>query len=112
MRNPFFHSKRTQSDGVVFTTRKHAALYQQGITSVALTLSSVGVMSYLLGLVLAGSPVGPAGRGELGLDGWPRLGAGIWRGWLGADGWPGWVCVSLSVTLSSTSRGVTSYILR
>ena len=83
----FLHSKRTQSDGAGFTTRKHAALYQQGITSVALTLSSVGVMSYLLGLVLAGSPVGPAGRGELGLDGWPRLGAGIWRGWLGADAW-------------------------
>ena len=86
----FFHSKRAQSDGVGFTTRKHATLYQQGITSVALTLSSVsrGVMSYLLGLVwLAGSPVGPAGRGELGLDGWARVGAGIWRGWLGADAW-------------------------
>ena len=64
MRNPFFHSKRTQSDGVVFTTRKHAALYQQGITSVALTLSSVGVMSYLLGA-------------------WPADWLVVWRGWLG-----------------------------
>ena len=46
-------------------------------------------MSYLLGLVwLAGSPVGPAGRGELGLDGWAReSGAGRLGGWLGLDGW-------------------------